>query len=48
MDTVSLRTNSAEIIGFTQGEQTTTKAVAISITEDDIQWLVDNKFNKVY
>ena len=34
-DTVSLRTNSAEIIGFTQGEQTTTKEVAISITEDD-------------
>lgn len=36
-DTVSLRTNSAEIIGFTQGEQTTTKEVAISITEDDVK-----------
>lgn len=36
-DTVSLRTSSAEIIGFTQGEQTTTKEVAISITEDDVK-----------
>ncbi len=36
-DTVSLRTNPAEIIGFTQGEQTTTKEVAISITEDDVK-----------
>ncbi|MDE6389557.1 MAG: hypothetical protein K2L82_17405, partial [Lachnospiraceae bacterium] len=36
-DTVSLRTNSAGIIGFTQGEQTTTKEVAISITEDDVK-----------
>ena len=31
-DTISLRTNSAEIIGFTQGEQTTTKEVAINCT----------------
>ena len=36
-DTISLRTNSAEIIGFTQGEQTTTKEVAIRITEDDVK-----------
>ena len=36
-DTISLRTNSAEIIGFTQGGQTTTKEVAISITEDDVK-----------
>ena len=36
-DTVSLRTNSAEIIGFTQGEQTTTKEAAIRITEDDVK-----------
>lgn len=36
-DTVSLHTNSAEIIGFTQGEQTTTKEVAIRITEDDVK-----------
>ena len=34
-DTVSLRTNSVEIIGFQQGEETTTKDVAINITEDD-------------
>lgn len=36
-DTVSLHTNLAEIIGFTQGEQTTTKEAAISITEDDVK-----------
>ena len=36
-NTISLRTNSAEIIGFTQGEQTTTKEVAIRITEDDVK-----------
>lgn len=36
-DTVSLYTNSAEIIGFIQGEQTTTKEAAISITEDDVK-----------
>lgn len=36
-DTFSLRTNSAEIIGFAQGEQTTTKEAAISITEDDVK-----------
>ena len=35
MDTISLYTNSAEIIGFQQGEETTTKDVAINITEDD-------------
>ena len=34
-DTVSLRTNSVEIIGFQQGEETTTKDIAINITEDD-------------
>ena len=34
-DTVSLYTNSVEIIGFQQGEETTTKDVAINITEDD-------------
>ncbi|MBD5140740.1 MAG: M56 family metallopeptidase, partial [Ruminococcus sp.] len=36
-DTVSLQTNSSEIIGFKQGEQTTTKEVAISITENDVK-----------
>ncbi len=34
-DTVSLRTHSVEIIGFQQGEEITTKDVAINITEDD-------------
>ena len=36
-DTLSLYADSAEIIGFTQGEQATTKEVAISITEDDVK-----------
>ena len=36
-DTISLYTNSAEIIGFQQGEQTTTKDVAIHITEDNVK-----------
>lgn len=36
-DTVSLYTNSAEIISFQQGEQTTTKEVAISIKENDVK-----------
>lgn len=36
-DTVSLHTHSAEIIGFGQGEQTTTKDIAINITEDDVK-----------
>ena len=39
MDTVSLRTNSVEIIGFQQGEETTTKDVAINITEDDAKFI---------
>lgn len=34
-DTFALRTHSVEIIGFQQGEETTTKDVAINITEDD-------------
>ena len=34
-NTVSLRTHSVELIGFQQGEETTTKDVAINITEDD-------------
>lgn len=34
-DTVALRTHSVELIGFQQGEETTTKEVAINITEDD-------------
>ena len=34
---VKLYTNSAEIIGFEQGEQTTTKEVAISITENNVK-----------
>ena len=34
-NTVSLRTHSVELIGFRQGEETTTKEVAIHITEDD-------------
>ena len=36
-DTVSLYTNSAEIISFQQGEQTTTKEAAISITENNVK-----------
>ena len=35
--TVSLYTNSAEIISFQQGEQTTTKETAISIKENDVK-----------
>lgn len=34
-NTVSLRTHSVELIGFQQGEETATKDVAITITEDD-------------
>lgn len=34
-NTVSLRTHSVELIGFQKGEETTTKDVAINITEDD-------------
>lgn len=36
-DTVALYTSSTEIIGFQQGEQTTTKEVAISIKESDVK-----------
>ncbi len=37
MDTIALYTNSAEIISFQQGEQTTTKEVAIRIKENDVK-----------
>lgn len=37
INTVSLYTNSAEIISFQQDEQTTTKEVAISIKENDVK-----------
>lgn len=37
MGTVSLYTNSAEIISFQQGEQATTKEIAISIKENDVK-----------
>ena len=36
-DTFALYTNSTEIISFQQGEQTTTKEVAISIKENDVK-----------
>lgn len=36
-NTVSLHTNSEEVIGFQQGEQTTVKDVALNITEDDVK-----------
>ena len=36
-DTISLYTNSTEIINFQQGEQTTTKEAAIRITEEDVK-----------
>lgn len=36
-DTISLYTNSVEIIGFQQGEQTTTKEVAINVTEENVK-----------
>lgn len=36
-NTVSLHTHSVELIGFLQGEEITTKAVAINITEDDVK-----------
>lgn len=36
-DTVALRTHSVDLIGFQQGEETTTKDVAINITEDDVK-----------
>ncbi|MDE5696773.1 MAG: M56 family metallopeptidase, partial [Lachnospiraceae bacterium] len=37
MDVVSLYTNSVEIIGFQQGEQTAAKDVALNITEDNVK-----------
>lgn len=36
-DTVSLRTHSVELIDFQQGEEATSKDVAINITEDDVK-----------
>lgn len=36
-DTISLYTNSVEIIGFQQGEQTTTKEVAVNVTEENVK-----------
>ena len=36
-DTVSLHTNSEEIVGFQSGEQITAKDVALNITEDDVK-----------
>ena len=36
-DTVSLYTNSEEIVGFQSGEQITSKDVALNITEDDVK-----------
>lgn len=36
-DTVSLHTNSEEIVGFQPGEQTMTKEAALNITEDDVK-----------
>lgn len=38
VNTVSLRTHSVELIDFQQGEETTTKDVAIDITEDDAKY----------
>ena len=37
VDTVSLHTNSEEIVGFQPGEQTMTKEAALNITEDDVK-----------
>lgn len=36
-NTISLRTNSEEIVGFQPGEQTAAKDVALNITEDDVK-----------
>lgn len=36
-NTVSLHTNSEEVVSFQQGEQTTVKDVALNITEDDVK-----------